>query len=695
MKFTPMMSRICNLAALLTAAAGIAATSAQATTPTSTALEGVLLSGAGAPAPDGKYELTLQLYGQEVGGSSVWKEGPVSVTVKSGQFSLSVGATTPLSAQLLGSLSQVWLGVGVAQDPELPRKQLQSVPFSLRAALAEGVDCTGCIGLTQLDSKLLAGYAKSTDLAAYAKASDLGGYAQKTDLADFVKASSLAKVAGSGQYSDLAGLPTLAKVATSGAYADLSGTPVLAKLGASCGTGLVMKGIKADGSYECVASTSSITSTDLPPDGLFKVSNGLLTDQFVEVAASANVPIAIPDYLGAGVSDSINVPDFGTAQSLAIAVTLTNSDVSKIRIDLYDPNGVKTTVYNGEKTGTKLEFLYGAPSKGLDTWVGGNPKGLWAITVADLANNSIKTDGQITSWQVQVSTLSSKKVAANGGFQFFVSTTAPTPCNASTFGMSYANSKDKALYICNGTDWAAVYLTIPGSQQNPVVSCKDLQSKVPLAKDGAYWINPDNTTAYQTWCDMTSDGGGWTLAMRFKSDNKLGFSSAYWTDKNVFNDDGGASVDPSLNTNAKLGAFVNLPGATVRGCKGVPGGGQCVQQGLGGTKTLNAVFNEAYKAGGPSRATLTSYWGDDGSQPYCNGTGLNNAATTYGGPGTYSGTRFGLVGNNENDCATTDSAWGFGTYGCSDATKACGAGGSFWQSGTCGTNCTQGTLWVR
>ncbi|MBI5609577.1 MAG: proprotein convertase P-domain-containing protein [Deltaproteobacteria bacterium] len=673
----------------------LAAGAAQAAVPMLTNLEGVLLSGSGTAAPDGKYDVTLQLYGQEVGGTAAWKEGPLAVTVKNGQFSLALGAATPLSAQLLGSLSQVWLGVTVGPDPELPRKQLQSVPFSLRAALAEGLDCSGCVGLSHLDSKVLAGYAKTTDLAAYAKAADLSGYAQKADLADYVKAAALAKVAGTGAYADLIGAPKLADVATTGNYGDLKGAPVLAKIGTSCGTGLVMKGIKADGSYECVAATTTISAADLPPDGLSKVSNGLLTDQFTEVAASAAVPIPIPDFLGAGVSDSINVPDFGVAQGMAVAVTLTNSDVSKIRIDLYDPAGTKTTIYNGEKTGTTLSLLYASPSKGLDTYVGQNPKGLWSITVADLGNNSLKTDGQITSWQVQVKTLSSKKVAANGGFQFFVSPTAPTPCNPANFGMSYANSKDKALYICNGTDWAAVYLTIPGSKENPVVSCKDLQTKVPLAKDGPYWINPDNTTAYQVWCDMTTDGGGWTLVMRFKNDNKLGFASAFWTDKNVFNEDGSGAVDPTLNLNAKLGSFVNMPGATIRGCKGVPGGGQCVQQSLLGTKTLNTVFNEGFKNGGPGRGTLVGFWGDDGSQPYCNGSGINNTSANYGGYGTYSGARFGLVGNNENDCATTDSGWGFGTYGCSDTGKSCGAGANFWQSGSCGGNCTHGTLWVR
>lgn len=226
------------------------------------------------------------------------------------------------------------------------------------------------------------------------------------------------------------------------------------------------------------------------------------------------------------------------------------------------------------------------------------------------------------------------------------------------------------------------------------LSCQDWLTKVPTSKDGPYYINPDSTTAYQVWCDMTTDGGGWTLAMRFKNDGVLGYSSAFWTDTKTLNEDAGGSVDPALNANAKTMAFVNLVGATMRGCKGVPGPNQCFQQALGGNKSLRTVFTENFKAGGPSRALVVSLWGDDTSQPYCNGTGINNYSA-YSGPGTFSGARFGLIGNNENDCATTDSAWGFGLFACSDMARACGAGASFWQGGGCGRNCTQGTLWVR
>lgn len=655
-----------------------------------TQIEGVLLSSGGGPVADGNYSVTISYV--DAAGASLWSEGAQQIAVKGGQFAAKIGAITPLTAAVFAKPAKLLLQVGT--DPALPAVAVASVPLALRAGVAEDVDCSGCIKAGALDATVTQGFVKSTELQVYAKASDLSGYAKVADLADYVKASSLSKVAGTGAYGDLANAPTFAKVATTGSYADLLNAPVLAKVGAACGTGLVMKGIKTDGSYECVAG--GIDAANLPKDGLDEVSNGLLTNQFTEIATSIKVPIEIADAFPAGTTDEINVPDFGTAQEVLISVDLTNSNIAKVKITVYDPQGKAYVLHDQSGTGTAVKSTWPSLTKlvsgDLSAWVGGNPKGKWSISIADTEGVTGGKDGKLNSWSIQVKTLSSKKVGFNGALMFNVATTPPITCEASTFGAAYANPQDKALYVCNGKDWAAVYLTLPGSKENPATSCKDLLAKAPATKDGAYWMNPENTGAYQVWCDMTSDGGGWTLAMRFKNDGKLGYGSTFWTDKNVFNDATAAAVDPGLNDNAKLLSYVNVAGSTLRGCKGAAG--SCFKQDFGAAKPLQALFNENFKSGGPARSALVAAFGDDGSQPYCNGTGINNYSG-YGGPGTYSGARFGLVGNNENDCNTTDSGWGFGVYGCSDLAKSCGAGGWFWQSGACGGSCVQGTLWVR
>ncbi len=481
MRMTQALVSSLQRALPVAAVAALVASSAQAAIPPFSAVEGVLSASGGTPAADGVYAVTFGLYKEETGGNPLWVEGPVNIGVKGGQWTHQLGSAKPLGATVLNG-ANLWLGMQIGSDAELPRRQLSTAVFAVRAAVADALECSGCVGAGALDPKAIEGLVKKSelaavalsgnfsdlkggpDLSAYVKASALAAVATSgefkdlkggPDLSAYVKAASLATVAGSGSYNDLKDKPTISDAGASGNYGDLLNKPVLAQVGKSCGTNLVVAGIKADGSLECATSA-------IAPDMIDEISNGLIWNQFVDSTAGGQ-GVDILDGNGAGKSDSLAFPDIGTAQAIWVDVDLTNSQISDLTIELYGPGmGNPYVLHAKSGSGQTIKTAYNkstplAQGDMNKDWVGKNPKGTWSLTVKDPNDNQLNQplDGKF-SWSLSIQTLSTKKIQVKGNVIIDGTTTVggglkigntTATCDASTEG-TIRNEPTMGMQVC-------------------------------------------------------------------------------------------------------------------------------------------------------------------------------------------------------------------------------------------------------
>jgi subtilisin-like proprotein convertase family protein len=292
--------------------------------------------------------------------------------------------------------------------------------------------------------------------------------------------------------------------------------PVLAKLDAACGTGLVIKGLKADGSYDCAVA---MDPAGFPGDALNEISNGLLTNEFTDVAQGGKA-VKIPDNNPVGVSDTIDFPDVGIAKKLTVNIDITNSKIQTLNVFLYDPDNKEYQLHKASGTGTTIKTSFPTPTKtvsgDLTTWVTKNPKGKWFLKVIDTDYVNNTTDGQINTWSIAIETMSSKKVQVKGdliidgslvmsGGGFKVPADAST-CDATKFG-TLRWSATLGLQVCNKNQHAngtiAYFWTV--AQPQPV-----LWSGGCSGSSGAGWITYClNQTEFNTagdYFDVNANG---------------------------------------------------------------------------------------------------------------------------------------------------------------------------------------------
>jgi hypothetical protein len=87
---------------------------------------------------DGTHDLTFKIYPDSLQGTSaLWTEVHTDVPIEKGLFSVLLGGVTPFPSDLFDA-DERWIGITVDTDPEIdPRVRIGSVPWALRASVAE------------------------------------------------------------------------------------------------------------------------------------------------------------------------------------------------------------------------------------------------------------------------------------------------------------------------------------------------------------------------------------------------------------------------------------------------------------------------------------------------------------------------------------------------------------------------------